>query len=664
MDQERWRQVEQLYHRALERDEDERAEFLEQACAGDSALRREIESLLIHDKPASDFAEVPALKLMARIMAEDQKNQTSQGDELLSGTMVGHHRIVQRLGGGGMGVVYKAEDTKLGRLVALKFLPEKLSQDAQAMKRFRREAHAAAALNHPNICTIHDTSEHNGRQFIIMELLRGQTLKYRIAKSSMEPEEILKLGMEIADALDAAHANGIIHRDIKPANLFISERGQAKILDFGVAKLAQAGFDETVAASLAPTATSWEAHLTLTGAQMGTLAYMSPEQARGQEIDYRTDLFSLGAVLYEMVTGRMAFPGRTPADVIDAILHDPPKPPRDVRPDIAARLEEIILKCLEKEPEKRYQSARQVLIDLQGLLSSIAPSTVTTARARTLVPRRFSWPGAALFAVIALAMAIALAVTNPAEWRARLFSGPARPLWTIAVLPLKNLSGDNAQEYFADGMTEALTTDLAQMETLQVISSTSAMQYKTAKKSLPAIARELNADVVVEGSVQRSGNRVRVTAQLVRASDDRHLWANTYERDLPDVLALQDDVASDVAKQIAGRLGGPQPAPAPKAQPVSPEAYETFLKANYYLDQFELPKSIEYYNQAIKLDPNFAPAYALMGQAYSDLAFFGYVPPNEGWGKVKELASLALESQQCRHPPRVCALPHGYGPVG
>jgi TolB-like protein/DNA-binding winged helix-turn-helix (wHTH) protein/Flp pilus assembly protein TadD len=296
-----------------------------------------------------------------------------------------------------------------------------------------------------------------------------------------------------------------------------------------------------------------------------------------------------------------------------------------------------------------YQAAKDSNINLH----LAAPTSGTTPIIPA--PRRPYWP-LALFAAVVLAVVIAAAVTNPGEWRVRLFGGTARPVHAIAVLPLQNLTGDSAQDYFADGMTEALTTDLARMESLQVISRTSTMQYKAAKKSLPDIARELNADAIVEGSVQRSGNRVRVTAQLVRATDDRHLWAETYERDFRDILALQDDVASAIAKQVESRLGGPQPQPLAKAQTISPEGYETYLKANYYLDQFDLQKSIEYYNEAIKLDPEYAPTYAHVALAYSFMAFFGAVSPREGWGKVKEAATLAVEKDD--------RLPEGHGALG
>jgi TolB-like protein/Flp pilus assembly protein TadD len=380
----------------------------------------------------------------------------------------------------------------------------------------------------------------------------------------------------------------------------------------------------------------------------GTLRYMAPEQLRGQAIDARTDIYAAGAVLYEMSTGQVPFEHKLTTAIVDAILHESPKPPRGINTAISPRLEDIIVKCLEKNPGDRYQSAKELAVDLRRA----SPTTGTIAIAP---PSRRSYWRPALFGAFLLAV-IAVAVINRGDWRERLFGGVAGPVRAIAVLPLQNLTGDSAQDYFADGMTEALTTDLARMETLQVISRTSTMQYKTAKKSLPLIARELNAGAIVEGSVQRAGNRVRVTAQLVRAADDRHLWAETYEGDFRDILALQDNVASAIAKQVESRLGGPQPQRLAKAQAISPEAYDAYLKANYALDQFDLQKSIEYYNQAIKLEPNYAPAYAHMARAYFFLAFFGALPPQVGWRKVKEAATLAIEKDE--------RLPEAHGAMG
>jgi TolB-like protein/Flp pilus assembly protein TadD len=646
MEPERWQSIERLYHAALEVEESRRPAFLQDACGGDEALRREIEVLLSREKRAEKFMETPALEVAARTLAQDRnQNQPKPSldeDELhLAGKTISHYKVLAKLGGGGMGVVYEAEDIRLGRRVALKFLPEKLAGDERSLQRFQREARAASSLNHPNICTIYEVEEHDHHPVIVMELLEGKSLKQRISEGPISTDELLDFGIQTSDALEAAHAKGIIHRDMKPGNIFVVGRGRVKILDFGLAKVLSPHVAEDQ---------SEEESLTLEGVIPGTTSYMSPEQVRGEEIDARSDLFSLGVVLYEMATGQRPFVGKNRVVLMNAVLNTKPSAPTEIKPSLPSGLDPIIAMGLEKDRERRYQHAADICSDLKRLkgkmekgpaeVASAAPVRLNARRTRNATARHKTiWRGGLFGLGLLLLLALATVV-----WRQRHFGmAAAVPISSIAVLPLVNLSGDAGQEYFADGMTEALTTDLARMENVQVISRSSTMQYKDTKKLLPDIAHELHADAIVEGSVQRSGNRVRVTAQLIRAATDKHLWAETYERDFRDILALQDDVASAIAKQIESKLGGAQPQPLPKAQRISAEAYEAYLKANSYQDQFDLQKSIDYYNQAIKLDSNYAPAYAHMANSYFFLGFFSAIPPNQAWGKVKELAMLAIE---------------------
>jgi len=423
---------------------------------------------------------------------------------LAPGAKLGHYRIVEHIGGGGMGVVYKAEDTRLGRPVALKFLPEKLSQDPDAIKRFQQEARASSALNHPNICTIYDLDEHQGRQFIVMELLEGQTLKHRIAGQPLTAEEILTLAAQIAEGLRAAHERGIIHRDIKPANLFVTQSGLAKVLDFGVAKLLPTGDDPTVTGTL-----------TQAGAALGTLAYMAPEQLDRKRVDARTDLYALGCVLYEMATGERPFAQEVGAQRITSILTRRPEPPSQVNPALPPELEAIILKCLEKQPAARYQSAKDLLAALRPLTAPL--SVIPSGREGSAFPPRQEPRGSAVKAalrsaqrplplgiglvLLAVALSLALNLAGLRDRLSRTFGMPATPqIDSLAVLPLKNLMGDPEQDYFVEGMHEALTAELSKISALKVISRTSTMLYKDAKKPLPQIAREPGVAGLIEGS--------------------------------------------------------------------------------------------------------------------------------------------------------------------
>ncbi len=641
MTPERFQQVEKLYHAALEREPSQRAAFLDEACREDDELRQEVESLLRYKTQAAEFIETPALEKAAKELAQEAAETQAKSDpgSDMIGKTVAHYSILARLGQGGMGVVYKAQDIRLRRLVALKFLPDELAKSPQALERFQREARAASALNHPNICTIYEIEEHEEQPFIAMELLEGETLRDRIARKRFKVGELLDLGIQIADALDAAHRARIIHRDIKPANIFVTEGGQVKVLDFGVAKVVseQRPAARAPTVSTETTVTSAEDHLTRPGAAVGTVAYMSPEQVLGEELDARTDLFSLGTVLYEMATGQQAFVGATSGALFDAILHRIPPPPATVNADIPLKLEDLINKALEKDRRLRYQHASDLKTDLVRLRRDMDSATSRPISA-TRIARMWSSRTVPM-ALALIAFLVAVVQFNVGGVRQRFWGDSGRVL-SLAVLPLENLSGNKDEEFFADGMTDELTTDLAKIGSLSVISRTSVMQYKGARVPLPEIARALHVDALVEGSVQRSGDRVKINAQLVQGRTDKHLWAESYERDMRDVLALESDMARTIAREIRAKVTEQEQVRIAGTQPVNPQAHEAYLRG-VYTDN-NMMKALGYFDRANQLDPDYAPPYAATASLFHAMGMMGWASPQDVSSKMRGGALTAL----------------------
>jgi len=511
------------------------------------------------------------------------------------GKTISHYRILEKLGEGGMGEVYLAQDTKLNRRVALKFLPAQLASDEEFKERFKREAQAAAALNHPNIITIHEVAEYENRPYIAMEYVEGESLKKLITKKDLSINKVINMAMQICEGLSKAHQSGIVHRDVKPQNILIDKDGRVRILDFGLAKLKK------------------DAMLTQPGSTVGTVAYMSPEQAQGMEVDQRSDIFSFGVVLYEMITSQLPFKGEHDAAMIYSIIHETPEPLARYKANVPDELQRMVEKAMEKSPEMRYQHADDLGADLRKLKMEIE-SGVT----KTLVTK-------------------------------------AKPSPSIAVLPFTNLSADKEQEYFCDGMAEEIINALTHVERLRVVARTSAFSFRGKETDIREIGKKLNVETLLEGSVRKAGNRLRINAQLVNVADGYHLWSEKYDRDMggsccpEDIFCIQDEISLAVVDKLKVKLLGGEKARLVKHHTEDLDAYDLYLKGRYFWNkrtQESLRKAVQYFEQGIEKDPGYAPAYAGLADSYILLAEYSLHPPRDAFPRAKAAVKKALDIEE------------------
>src|SRR5262245_54596027 len=637
MTPERWKKLDALFHEALELQGDARATHLAKVCGDDERLREEAVRLIAAHEREGDFIEAPIFAETTGLTADDL-NQSPVGRR------IGPYQVISPLGRGGMGEVFLAEDIRLERKVALKILPGDFTQSPDRLRRFEREAKAASALNHPNILTIHEIGESDGAHYIVSEFVEGETLRDQLLRGPMSLTAALDVARQVAGALAAAHAAGIVHRDVKPENVMARPDGLVKVLDFGLAKLtemriADCGLRIEEAEMLArtsqdiPQSAIRNPHSTEPGLVMGTAHYMSPEQARGQKVDHRADIFSLGVALYEMLAGRRPFEGGTASDVMAAILTKEPAPLEELRSKAGPEIARVVMRCLAKERAERFQTAGEFAAQLQaaGERGKQSPHGVAWRRSRPVL--------------IAAALAL-LMIAAVAYWKLPPNSASDPRINSLVVLPLENLSGDPAQEYLADGMTDALIGDLAKIGALRVISRTSAMRYKGAKKSLQEIASELHVDAVVEGAMQRSGDRVSIRARLIYVGAERQLWAESYERDFRDALGMQSEIARAIAREVQAKLTPAEQARLINSVAVNRKALDDYLQGRYLFNKGgQLPKAVEYFQSAIKEDSTYAPAYAGLAACYNSLGSVnvGALPPPEARRRAEEAAVKALQ---------------------
>jgi serine/threonine-protein kinase len=664
MTPERWRQVDQLLQDTLERGPGERVAFLAEACGGDEELRQEVESLLSFHERAESFIEEPPADVAADWRAAKESR---------AGQMLGHYYLIRQIGRGGMGDVYLARDTRLDRHVALKLLPPRLTEDAQSVHRFRQEARAVSALNHPNIITIHEIGEvstgSDGVHFIATEFIEGETLRKLIVNGGMKPSESLEVAIQVAGALSAAHAAGITHRDIKPENIMLRPDGYVKVLDFGLAKLSE----RPAAAAVA----RFNAVETDPGIVSGTISYMSPEQARGLDIDARSDIFSLGVVLYEMITSRRPFAGETAADVVASLLAQEPLPLAEHSSDIPAGLQPIISRMLAKDCEARYQTAdemRRALKRLQRDLTTeddystrqfsglsllarrfvvagasddhkttVAEDTVpgrVTSRISLLITRFIHWPKPLVLALVMVAAVIAVAVILRQWW-----AGSAPRVDSIAVLPFKPLVAESREEALEMGLADTLITRLSNLKSVTVRPIGAVRRYTALDQDPVAAGRDLQVQAVLEGSIQKVGDKIRVTARLVRVADGRLIWSRQFDEHWTDIFAVQDTISQRAASDLVVPLTGEERSELSRNYTNDPAAYKLYLEGRYHWNKRTgegMRKSIEYFRQAIALDNQYALAYVGIADAYATLGSYRIAPPKEVASLAREAAAQAL----------------------
>ncbi len=652
MNSERWEKVKGLFDAVVELEPQKRKQFLDTSCGTDERLRREVENLLASFANAESFMEEPAVREVASLIIEPT-------EKLEQGRCFGHYEIIEQLGSGGSGKVYLARDKKLDRQVAIKILNEKFARHGSNLERFTQEAKAASALNHPNILVIHEIAECDDVHYIVSEFVAGKTLRELLKQAPLKLSEALDVSIQIADALTAAHAAHIAHRDIKPENIIVRPDGYVKILDFGLAKLVEhkpIGFEETTV----------KQNQTARGVILGTISYMSPEQAKGGKIDERTDIFSFGVALYEMLAGRTPFVGDSSSDVIASILKTEPAPPGNFNREIPAELERIVAKALEKNCEERYQTAKDLLVDLKHLKKQIA---IQTGVERTVAVNKqtnsqtedptqivvFHPTSDVEYAIgeiknhkrgfVVMLSVLILAAVALGYWFLLRPSSNARPIESIAVLPFVNEGGNSDVEYLSDGITESIINSLSQLPHLSVKARSSVFRYKGKQVEQQTIASELSVQAILNGRVVQRGDDLALYVSLVDGRNGNQLWGAQYNRKLTDLVSLQNEIVRDVSQKLRMRLSGADEQKLAKDYTQSAEAYQAYLKGLYYWHKGPAPgyeKSRDFFQQAIELDPSYALAYSGLADYYGLAAAIGLLPPGENWPKAEAAANKAL----------------------